>query len=123
MKLYNIIAILNNEYGINASIPYSKENLNLIKLLYKEGYFNTYSINMEKMKIYIEFNYFEGKKIYNGIKIYYKMGDYYNINRIQLQKIQKKRKKKLLLSTSYGICTSNQAIKYGIGGKIIGEFK
>jgi ribosomal protein S8 len=123
MKLYNAISILNNEFRMNAYVPFTKENLNLIKLLYKEGYINTYSINMEKIKINIEFSFFEGKRIYNGIKIYYKMSDYYNINIIQLKKIQKKRKKKLLLSTSYGICTSNQAIKYGIGGKIIGEFK
>jgi ribosomal protein S8 len=122
MKLYNIISILNNQYGPTAICPFNKNNIQLIKLLYNEGYIQNYIISYNYNKIYIEFNYYESIRIYNGIKLYYKMGNYFHVTYKQLKKLNKKNKK-LLISTCYGLCLSEKAIKYKIGGKILGELK
>jgi ribosomal protein S8 len=122
MKLYNIISILNNQSGIFITVPLNKNNLQLIKLLYNEGYIQNYVILYLDMKIKIEFTYYEGVKVYNGIKLYYKMGDYFYVTYKQLIKLHKKNKK-FIISTCNGLLLSDKAIKYKIGGKILGELK
>lgn len=119
-----ILGIINRgliEKKKNIKIPYYGISHKIVKLLYKEGYIFNYKINYNC--IIVENHIKEGKLVSNGIKIYKKLKIRSYIKYKELNKIIIKKNKRYIISTTNGICTSNTALKYKLGGLVLGEIK
>jgi ribosomal protein S8 len=97
-------------------INYSKKLIPIINILLKINYLNNYKIIDEKTLII----YFYKNQKWKNLKIMYKSSNYffidiYNLKRYYLNDF----KKILIISTSKGIITHHDAIKFNLGGKII----
>jgi|SRR5579885_1384704 len=125
-KQFNIgdflIEIKNASRAHKASIIYRNENSisHILKILYNEGLINGYKYLYSNTKIEILFKYsFEGAAI-KDIEIISKPGRriYYTLDNILAVKY-KNPSVLYIISTPFGIVSSNQAISYGTGGEVI----
>lgn len=103
---------------IYINIPYSKKGYNLIKLLYRLGYINTYFISVSYINIV--FKWYKNNNVLNKLFFYSKPGYIKTISYKELIKLKNKNKI-LILSNSNGICTSEDAIIKKKGGILIAE--
>jgi ribosomal protein S8 len=106
------------------SIDYNKLCLGVVKLLYKEGFIQSFSIkrisfssNVE-LKIFITLRYFNNKPIFKNLKIVSTPSRLNYLNIKDLSKISNK-KIILILSTNKGLLTSLECKKHKIGGKLL----
>jgi ribosomal protein S8 len=119
--LQQTLAIINaglKEKKKSIRVPYSNKILKIIKLLYKDGIICNYILYYNY--IYIEFSFFEGITVCNGIKLYKRTTSFVYLTNRQLIRLHIK-KKNMLLFTVYGINTSVFAVKKKVGGIILGE--
>ena len=118
--LIKLSIISNADYII---IVYVKKLLPILDLLIKFNYISYYKILNKKNLIIYFFNNTAVNYSYQydySLKIMYKNSNYRYINVYNLNKFYKFDHKRILfLSTSQGIITHQEAIKYNIGGKII----
>lgn len=118
--LIKLSIISNADYII---IVYVKKLLPILDLLIKFNYISYYKILNKKNLIIYFFNNTAVNYSYQydySLKIMYKNSNYRYINVYNLNKFYKFDHKRILfLSTSKGIITHQEAIKYNIGGKII----
>jgi len=106
------------------SVDYNKLCLGVVKLLYKEGFIQSFSIkkisfssNVE-LKIFITLRYFNNKPIFKNLKIVSTPSRLNYLNIKDLSKISNK-KIILILSTNKGLLTSLECKKHKIGGKLL----
>lgn len=116
-----------NTRKIQVYIPYAKQSLLLIKLLYKEGLISSYSIreisNRNFALIEVCFKFHENKPVINNIKTIAKPGRFVYYKHKHLEKQLKHHNANIyILSNSFlGICTSKEAMRYNQGGLLLFE--
>ena len=98
------------------NIPYSKKGYNLIKLIYKLGYINTYYLS--ENKISIVFKWYKNDTVIGKLFFYSTPG---NIKTIAYKDLIALNKKNYILLNSTGICTSEEALFHKKGGILIAE--
>lgn len=122
MLLHSSLAILNQAIKHKSwmtKIPYSKKGYELIKLLYKNGYVNSYYIDLNVINVFFKFH--QNELVLNGFYFYSKPGHIKSISFNQLRRAYINKNKLYILSTINGICTSVDALKMHIGGIILAE--
>jgi len=122
MLLHSSIGILNSSVKNklkNTKIPYSNNGYDLIKLLFKLGFVSSYYI--EYNSIYITLRFYNNDISLNNIFFFFKPSSIFSISSSKLRRICKNKKKLFILLTSYGICTSSDAIKLNQGGILLVE--
>jgi small subunit ribosomal protein S8 len=97
---------------------YSKQSINVLNILIKEGFIKNYKIK-SKNKISIYLKYKQNKSVINNIKYLSKFGKFIYINN---KNLYKKKKGFFLISTPLGLLTLSEVKKYKIGGKLICKF-
>lgn len=93
----------------------SKQILNILNILIKEGFIKNYRVN-EKKQIIIYLKYKNNKSIINNIKRISKPGKRIYIKNKDLYK---KKQGFFIISTSIGFLTLLEAKKLNIGGELI----
>lgn len=117
-----LISIQNGSRARRLSIlvPNSKFSRNILKVLSKEGYLRGFSIdlnNLNKIKVYLK--YYNNKPVVQkvlrvskpGIRIYSSVRD--------LSKYLFPRQSLVLISTSKGLISHKDAMKYKLGGEVL----
>lgn len=100
-------------------IKFVKKLIPLLDLLIKVNYINNYQILTEDTLI-IYLGYKNKKPIWNNLKSYYRQSRYTYINIHRLKKFYYNEFNKLIIITSSkGLITHEEAIKYNTGGKIL----
>lgn len=100
-------------------IIYHRKNYELVQLLYKLGYLNSYT--MENNMIYLFFKYYNNELVINKLFFYSKPGSIKSISISELRRAYYKKNKLFILSTTYGICSTMEALQFNLGGIIIAE--
>lgn len=121
-SLHKSIAIVNASIKHRmqyCSVPYTKKTHDLIKLLYVNGYLDTYTINFNYIHIYLKT--YKNNFVINGFFFYSKPSNIRTITINELRRDINKKNKIFIISTSYGICTSEQALYNHHGGMLLGE--
>ena len=123
MSLYtlsNLLISIKNGYiarKSTVSIKFSLFVLKVLKILYIEGFINSYFIS-NKGKIIIKLKYYQNSKLFNQLKVISKPG-----KRVYLTSRELKRKyyyyNFVLISTTQGLMTHKLAIRKNLGGEIL----
>ena len=105
-----------NKRTIN--LKFNKKYLNLLTILYKEGFIQSFFINSSKLSTTIYLRFFQNKNILSNLKFIstpsrQKFISYFNLCRINTKKIF------VLLTTNKGLLTLPECKKQKIGGKIL----
>ena len=100
------------------TITYNKLNLELIVLLYNEGFLQTYKTNIKLNSITIFLRYGNNKNIFKDLKIFSTPSRLIYVKYSDLCKISDK-KVLLVFSTDKGFFTSLDCKKNKIGGKFL----
>lgn len=106
------------------SIDYNKLCFEVVCLLYKEGFIQSFSLNRVltdskfKLKIFICLRYAYNKSIFKNLKIISTPSRVNFLNTKDLSKLSNK-KVILVLSTNKGLLTSLECKKHTIGGKLL----
>lgn len=106
------------------STDYNNLCLAVVKLLYKEGFIQSFSIKKVSfnsnvgLKIFITLRYFNNKPIFKNLRIVSTPSRLNYLNIKDLSKISNK-KIVLILSTNKGLLTSLECKKHKIGGKLL----
>jgi small subunit ribosomal protein S8 len=131
MRLYNsisnLIACLNKAVKSKkriVSIRLTKQNKQIISLLYNEGYISSYKyllyINKNKMSILVRIvlRYYNNNPVLHNIKHISKPGHkkFYNLNTIRRNYRFNNIGCDYVYSTNRGILTGTECLNYGIGG-------
>ena len=115
------ISIIKNgslSFRSNVHIPTTKLNLQLIHLLYKEGYLQGFFCNKKRITVFLKFNEFLKPSIKN-IKIISTKGKQIYITHKSLTCLPKN-SGLLILNTNKGLITSSEALyKYKVGGEVL----
>lgn len=105
-------------------LPYNKLYLEIIELLYKEGFIQSFFIKpvasriQNQFIIFITLRYINNKTIFKNLKFISIPSKVYYLNIRNLAKISNK-KIVLVLSTNKGLLTGLESKKYNIGGKLL----
>lgn len=100
-------------------LPNNKMTVSIIKILYEKGYIFNYFYMYDKIKI--NMTTYQNNLIINSLRSYNNLNLKKYVTNKQLKRIVFLQKRKLLLSSCYGIITGDMAIKYRTGGYIISE--
>ena len=113
---FNINSFLKHK-AVFCKIPYNNLNINISKVLFKNGLVSHYKKYMSFNNVYIilYFKYFENKNVIRDIKIISKSSRAVTTN----NKNMKFKKNSLLLSTSNGFYIQSNYRSYRIGGKVM----
>jgi ribosomal protein S8 len=98
-------------------VKYSKNLLQIISCLYKEGLIQSYKI-LNKNYICILLRYFQNKSTFADLKIISKPSKFRHLKLKELVNLSNK-KFILFFSTNKGILTLNECKKHKIGGKAL----
>lgn len=121
--MFKTLAIINRGIKENKKLiilPNNKLTINIVKILYNNGYISNYFFMYNSIKI--ELTYYQDHLIINKLKCYNNFNLKKYITYQQLKRMVFFKKKRLLLSTCYGVVMGDLAIKYKTGGYIISEF-
>jgi small subunit ribosomal protein S8 len=120
-SIANFLIKLKNSSLVNKEIINIRlENviLKIIKLLYKEGFIQSFKVNLETKNILIYLRYSFNKSILKNIKIVSLPSKQLYIKYKELTRISSKNNF-ILVSTSVGLKTSLECKKNHLGGKIL----
>jgi small subunit ribosomal protein S8 len=105
-------------YKSTVQVPSTKVNLQIINLLYLEGFIRGFSNNSRRVNVFLKYNEFL-KPVIKHIKIISKSGRRVFISRKTLSKLPIN-KGTFFISTNHGLITSNTALnKLKIGGEVV----
>lgn len=107
--------------SIYVKVHKNRKNINLIKYLYKKGYFFSYIYRFKYIYVYLK--YFENQSVIQNIHINNKKKKH--INSISYKVIKKQYlygKNDILLISKIGIINMKKALYYKIGGNILVTF-
>ena len=116
--LSNLFSKIKNGYLVKKSKVIqqkSKQNINILNILIKEGFIKSYKID-SKNQLNIYLKYRKNKAVINEIKRLSKPGKRLYIKNKDLYK---KKTGFYIISTSIGILTDLQAKKLNVGGELI----
>jgi ribosomal protein S8 len=118
----NLLCLLKLSYYLQLDyihIKYTKKILVILNLLIKVNYINNYKI-LSNNTLIIYLLYKNNKPYWNNLKIYYRSSKFFFITVHLLKRFYfNEFKKILILSTSKGIITHLEAIKFNHGGKLV----
>ena len=97
---------------------YNQKNINIIELLYNQGFIQSFVVLKKVCKIYIILRYFENKPVFKFLKLFSKSVNIKNISALEISRLQIKRFV-LFLNTNQGFMNLYQAKKKLIGGKTL----
>jgi len=100
-----------------SKLKVNKSSLELINMYVKLGIIN--SFKSQGSEVIIKYNYRNGFMVYKNLVNFHKPSQLKIITLKYLKQLNKKRHSLLILSTSQGILTSNEALKKKTGGIII----
>lgn len=112
---------------LRTTFKISKRGLRLIKVLFNVGCIHNYilfkrPINKQTHNLFIRFTilFYKGKPFFRGVRLVTKPSLKYNISLKALQVIDSTLRASIfILSTSKGIITHHEAIRYKIGGLLL----
>lgn len=118
----NLINLIKLSYCMRQDyiyIKFVKKLIPILNLLIKVNYINNYQIlTNDTLIIYLAYK--NKAPIWNNLKLYYKQSKYTYINIHKLKKFYHNEFNKLIIITSSkGLITHEEAIKYNVGGKIL----
>lgn len=120
-SIRNLLISLKNSSTINAEqvcSEYSNKKLNLLRVLYKQGYVQSYSLDKLSLKIFVALRYLHNKPVISDLKILSRTINSKNLSLKHVSKISN-RYFTLFISTSEGIYTSLDCKKKKLGGKTL----
>lgn len=106
------------------SIPYNKLYLEVIKLLYREGFIQSFFIKpafsrlTNEFTLFVTLRYVNSKSVFKNLRIISTPSRVNYLNIKDLSKVSNK-KNVLFLSTSKGLLTGLESKKCNIGGKLL----
>lgn len=98
-------------------IVVNKKSIVIIKILYKNGFLQSYIKKNNKIRIYLK--YIFNKSLINNLKIISKPSISYYIDYKSLCRLSTLNLNLGILSTSFGVLTSIECKKKKIGGKLL----
>ncbi len=112
----------NNARLDSVIIPSSKLKTEIAKILYEEGYINSYDVSDDKninsiLKIYLRYNK-NKTRVITGIKRISKPGLRVYVEKEKIPKVLGGLGT-VIMSTSQGVITGKKARKLGVGGEVI----
>jgi small subunit ribosomal protein S8 len=112
----------NNARLDSVIIPSSKLKTEIAKILYEEGYINSYDVSDDKninsiLKIYLRYNK-NKTRVITGIKRISKPGLRVYVEKEKIPKVLGGLGT-VIMSTSQGVITGKKAKKLGVGGEVI----
>lgn len=118
----NFSSCINNGYlknKVTVTLSYNKNNIVLLNLLYKNGFIQGYYYNNINNKVIVLLKYFNNKPVINLIYRVSKPGHkiYWTLSKLKSSCYLKN--SYYILSTSYGIITSKEALQLGVGGEVL----
>lgn len=123
--LVSILKVAIQKHKLYCFVPLTELNKHLLLVLLREGYFNAIYIDEDNPQplICVKFKYYHNKSVLRHIKLISKPGKKAYITYKQLKhRLSSYRNMKLLLSTSNGVMSSNQALNEKVGGEILFEY-
>ena len=117
----NLLLKLNNASGARLSkfyADYTLNNVNLIELLYEQGFIQSFVIFKKELKIFIVLRYFDNKPVFRFLKLLSTSLNFKKISFLELSRLVNKRFV-LFLTTDKGYSTLYHAKKNHISGKIL----
>ena len=114
LKLKNASSARLGELYIN----YTIKNINLIELLYEQGFIQSFLVLKKKLKIFVVLRYFENKPVFRFLKILSTSLNLKNISSLELSRLINNRFV-LFLTTDKGYTTLYNAKKTRTSGKIL----
>jgi ribosomal protein S8 len=123
-NIANCISILKKSILINkkyCNIPFSKNNLNFLLFLYRNGYIEYLNVDNNKNIIKIFFKLYQDKYVLHSIKNFFKPGhkNFFDKKRISRLKQKNNIQTIYILWTSYGFMTLSQAFYRRTGGILV----
>lgn len=103
---------------LEISIIKSHLCIDILNVLYREGYIRGYSVKTTKNMIYVYLKYIDNKPVITEIKRISKPGRRYYINNKQLDDLYNGLGI-LILTTSKGVISNRLAKEYKLGGELI----
>lgn len=103
-------------------IPASSLKADIAQTLVNSGYLKKYElVQPEEGHAYlmIELRYYANKSVINGLKRISKPGQRIYMNKTQLRKSLSSRVENIIVSTSHGIMTGQQAKQANLGGEVL----
>jgi len=118
-KLHKLLSVLKNGCLLNAThveIKKIRYCIPILKLLYTEGYIQNFIVH--KKTIVIFFRYYRGTNCIRMLKNFVKPSRFVYIKKHQLW-LFSRYNGTLFLSTTRGIITHFDSLRYNLGGKIL----
>ena len=97
---------------------YNKKNIDLIELLYNQGFIQSFVILKEVSKMFVILRYFENKPVFKFLKLFSKSVNIKNISSLEISRLQVKRFV-MILNTNQGFMSLHQAKRKLIGGNTL----
>lgn len=99
-------------------VSYNRQYIDILRVLYEKGFIQSFCVINNKTLISINLRYYYNKPIFKNFKIISKPS---LENYIQVKDLYKLEDKKFVffLSTSYGLLTSSECKRFGVGGKLL----
>jgi ribosomal protein S8 len=116
-----IIAIKNAQNANKAVAAISFSNLhvlNLLHLLWVEGYINGFTVLKKESQILVYLKYISQKPMLNNVK-HFKSSSYLNFLSVEQIKLLKSTFCLVILSTTEGLLDAKTCLKRNLGGKIL----
>lgn len=122
--MINFASILNQAIKHNkniCTIPLTNINLEILKVLYANGFIYSYTLDYRKMKVLVALNIIGDSNSMRQIKIISKPSKpiYYTIKQLKNRILKEGRF--YILSTSSGILSSESALKLNSSGEVLFE--
>lgn len=118
-KLINFLISLKNNSLLKKEFVlcnYSFTIKKICALLYKEGLIQSYTINQNKIKVFLRYSY--DKPILKDLSLISKPSNHRSLSFVALSRLSTKRKV-FFLSTDLGFFTSLECRKYNKGGVVL----
>jgi ribosomal protein S8 len=99
-------------------IKYSKPWVEVLNLLYNQGYIQNYYVSLSENKFYVFFRYFEGRCTIQTLQVLSRSSQPLYIKKKELWKFSRN-SGSLVISTKQGLLTHEDCLKLGLGGKLL----
>jgi len=98
-------------------IPYNKQYLEILKILYQQGFIQSYKLQKDS-RLLIVLRYYYSKPIFKDLKLVSKPS---NSHYLKLKDLYFLSNKKYIyfISTTKGLLTGLECKQYGLGGKLL----
>lgn len=121
----SIIKVAMQKNKLHCTVPLTYVNFQVLSILLREGYLYAIHIDdtIKKPKIHVKFKYLHNKSVLKHIQLLSKPGKKIYISFKKLRHhLMSAKNRKLVLSTSNGVISSDQALNEKVGGELLLEY-